>query len=40
MFGYVTILEPELKVKDFRRYKSFTAAFAGSFGKDMAIWDR
>ena len=23
MFGYVTILEPELKVKDFRRYKSF-----------------
>lgn len=23
MFGYVKILEPELKVKDFRRYKSF-----------------
>ena len=23
MFGYVTILEQELKVKDFRRYKSF-----------------
>ena len=23
MFGYVTILEPELMVKDFRRYKSF-----------------
>ena len=40
MFGYVTILEPELKVKDFRRYIIFLLrALSGIKRTGTDIWD-
>lgn len=46
MFGYVKILEPELKVKDFRRYKSYYCGLCrelkeryGSLGQMTLTYD-
>ena len=30
MFGYVVVNKPELKIKDFDTYQSFTVAYASS----------
>ena len=46
MFGYVTICEPELKMKDFRRYKAYYCGLCqtlkerhGSLGQMTLAYD-
>lgn len=40
MFGYVTIQEAELKVKDFKKYKAYYCGLCQTLKKIMEVLDR
>lgn len=40
MFGYIRIYEPELKMKDFRRYKAYYCGLCQELKRNMELWGR